>query len=316
MFLSHPPDGTRISPASARCACPAPSGESAETQSLLTDELRRQRAGEVPHADVVGALPGEPVQDLRPGGQLPPARLPGQAAGELVPRARAVTGGQAPAHQVPGVGEEPAQGLPVHLAVLQPGAVPGDVRGLSPAQQLAQRPGPAVGVGGLLPGGRQLPLHRPGADGLEEHGAVGGAEEEGGVGGALLQHLQQDVLPLAVQPAAVGKEVNLPPPLIGQDIGVGADLTENVHGDHLVVRVLHLDHVRVDVPQDLPAGGTGPAGPVRPLALHGGGGEPGGPEQIPPAAEDHRMGQGVPGGGLPDASGQGRLAGDGQLIRQ
>src|SRR5699024_11142415 len=120
MFHSRPPGGTRISPASARCAGPAPSGESAETQSLLTNELRRQRAGEVSHADVVGALPGEPVQDLRPGGQLPPARLPGQAAGELVLRARAVAGGQAPAHQVPGVGAAAAPGRPAPLAVRPP----------------------------------------------------------------------------------------------------------------------------------------------------------------------------------------------------
>ena len=135
------------------------------------------------------------------------------------------------------------------------------------------------------------------------------------MGRALLQHLQQYVLALRVQQGAVGENIYLPLPLVGQDIGVGADGAQYFYGDALVIGVPDSDDVGMDIPQDLPAGGAHAAGRILSLALHGGGGEPGAAQQVPPAAEDHRLAQAAGPGGGAQLSGQLFLAGDCQFIR-
>ena len=58
----------------------------------------------MPHADVEITLADEPIQDLRGGGDPPPAQLFGQLAAQRV-SPRSIAGGQTGRQQVPGVRE-------------------------------------------------------------------------------------------------------------------------------------------------------------------------------------------------------------------
>ena len=293
---------------------PSPYHKNLQLPAPPLRQLHRQRTGQVPNTNIIPTLGDVPPQNLQGADDPCPPHLPGQQAGEGVRAACAIGGGQGGGQQIPGVGEQLLQLLPSGFPGLQPGEEGGQLGDAACGQQLTEGFGAVVLAGGLLRRG-QLPLHRSGADGGQQHGAVLPAEDKGRMGRPLLQHLQQHILGLGVQQGAVGEEVDLPSPLVGQDIGVGPHLAQDIHGDILVLRVLNGDDVGVDIPPDLLAGGAAAAGARRFPALHGGGEEAGGGGQIPVAAEDHRVGKGVPSGGLADALSQSGVAGERVDIR-
>ena len=139
----------------------------------------------------------------------------------------------------------------------------------------------------------------------EQRKTLRSADISGGrIGRPLLHHLQQHVLVLFRQQGAVRKHIDLPPPLVGADVGVCPDGAHHVHGDVLMVWVPDGDHVRMDARQHLPAGGADAAGAaLLPRALQGGGGKAGGGHPVAAAGEQQGVGQGAASGGLPDADG-------------
>ena len=206
------------------------------------------------------------------------------------------------------------QRLPVHPLLLQPhrqlGNGPPAAAADSPAQGLRRLGRLPV----LLRPGAELHLHAAGAQCLEHLAGVFRAEQERRVGRPLLHDFQQHVLVLLRQQGAVRKEVHLPPPLVGTDVGVSPDRAHHVHGDVLVVRVPDGDDVGVDVLPHLPAGGTHSAGlsPVR-RALHGRRRVAGQARPVTAAGEQQGVGQRSPACRLPDAERPGVLF---QCIKQ
>ena len=139
----------------------------------------------------------------------------------------------------------------------------------------------------------ELALHTAGAQGGQDGGGALRAEEEGGRGRPLLHSLQEDVLVRLGEEGAVREDVDLPLPLVGADVGIGADIADRLRREELVLRVLNGDHIRVDAGEDLPAGVADAAGAaLLRRALHGGGSKLRGGGAVSPG-EEEGVGQGA-----------------------
>ena len=119
-----------------------------------------------------------------------------------------------------------------------------------------------------------------------------GAEHEGRVGRALLYDLQQHVLIPFVELGTVGKQIDLPPALIGADVSILTQGADGLHRKLLPLTVLHLRHIGVDAVKYLAAGIALQTGaPAVGAAQMGGCDIAGGLHLVPLAGEDHGVAQ-------------------------
>ena len=131
--------------------------------------------------------------------------------------------------------------------------------------------------------GGELQLLAPGAHRLQHAGAVFRQQQKGGVVRPLLQQLEHGVLGGGVHLVGPLQHIDLPLPLVGADVGIGAEGAHLVHGDGLVPAGNHI-HVWVYAGEHLFAGRAPMAGALsrRCGADHGGGELRG--QGVPPGA--------------------------------
>ena len=162
-------------------------------------------------------------------------------------------------------------------------------------------------LGFLLPRRAHRELHAPGPHRGQQHPGILRAEQKRRVPGPFFHQLQQHILILHRQPAAVRKQKHLARALVGLDERIAAQGPQGVHGQVLAVAVSGGDDIRMDAAQDLAAGGAAQAGPVLLREFKGRGVEPRRPHQVAAAGKDHAVGQLAAAAGPADAPLQGGI---------
>ena len=135
-------------------------------------------------------------------------------------------------------------------------------------------------------------LHTAGAYGGQQGMNGVGAEHEGCVGRALLYDLQQYVLIPFIELGTVGKQIDLPPALVGADVSILTQGADGFYRQLLPLTVLHLRHIGVDAVKYLAAGIALQTGASAVSAAQMGGRDiAGGLHLVSLAGEDHGMAQ-------------------------